>query len=124
MRAAQQGDLTHIEAAARQIGFFSENILATQKEAVLALFILACEPLRYDGAFDFAQSNLAQRVKDQGIALSFEHDYWHAPPADALFFHRKLGGLYLLAAKLKAKVNLKQLFNDITDNLLKPSYSK
>ena len=124
MRAAQQNDLTAIEAAARQIGFFSENILPTQREAVLALFILACEPLRYDGAFDFAQSNLAQRVKDQGITLSFEHDYWHAPPADALFFHRKLGGLYLLAAKLKAKVNLKQLFNDTTDNLPKPNYSK
>jgi hypothetical protein len=36
------------------------------------------------------------------MALSMEQDYWHTPPADALFLHRKLGGLYLLAAKLRS----------------------
>jgi hypothetical protein len=35
-----------------------------------------------------------------------DRDFWHTPPADALFLHRKLGGLYLLAAKLKARVNM------------------
>jgi hypothetical protein len=37
-------------------------------------------------------------------------DYWHTPPADALFLHRKLGGLYLLAAKLRARVDMAGLF--------------
>jgi hypothetical protein len=50
------------------------------------------------------------RIKDQGMALSFEQNYWHSPPADALFFHRKLGGLYLLATKLNAGVNIQALF--------------
>ncbi len=44
------------------------------------------------------------------MALSMEQDYWHTPPADALFLHRKLGGLYLLAAKLRARVNVGELF--------------
>jgi hypothetical protein len=39
-----------------------------------------------------------------------EQGYWHTPPADALFLHRKLGGLYLLAAKLRAKVDVRSLF--------------
>ena len=43
-------------------------------------------------------------------ALSTERDSWHTPPADALFLHRKAGGLYLLAAKLKARVDIRALF--------------
>ncbi|BBP44566.1 ABC1 kinase family protein [Thiosulfativibrio zosterae] len=117
MRAAQHGDLKGVEAAAEQIGFFSQTILPSQKAAVLDLFMLACEPLRHAGTFDFVQTDLAQRIKDQGMALSLEQDYWHTPPADALFFHRKLGGLYLLAAKLKARVNLQALFLEVTEPL-------
>ena len=43
------------------------------------------------------------------MALSTEKDFWHTPPADALFLHRKLGGLYLLAARLKAQVPVQAL---------------
>jgi hypothetical protein len=35
-----------------------------------------------------------------------DRGFWHTPPADALFLHRKLGGLYLLAARLKARVDI------------------
>ena len=38
-----------------------------------------------------------------------ERDFWHSPPADAVFLHRKLGGLYLLAARLKARVDVNKL---------------
>ncbi|CAA6803723.1 MAG: Unknown protein, partial [uncultured Thiotrichaceae bacterium] len=37
-------------------------------------------------------------------------EHWHTPPADAIFLHRKLGGVYLLAAKLKAQVDVRSLF--------------
>jgi hypothetical protein len=33
---------------------------------------------------------------------------------DALFLHRKLGELYLLAAKLRARVDVAELFAQIT----------
>ena len=106
-----------IEAAATQIGFFSANILPQQKAAVIELFQQACEPIQFDGEFDFGTSDLPARIKDKGMALSMELDYWHTPPADALFFHRKLGGLYLLAAKLKARVNLLEAFKKVTQDL-------
>ncbi|MDA3807212.1 MAG: AarF/ABC1/UbiB kinase family protein [Thiomicrorhabdus sp.] len=117
MDAAQHHDLDKIEQAAEQIGFFSQSILPAQKAAVIELFVQACEPLCFEGDYDFAQTDLARRIKDKGMALSLEQDYWHTPPADALFFHRKLGGLYLLAAKLKARVNVRQLFNETTRDL-------
>ena len=77
---------------------------------VIDLFAQGCEPLAYDGINDFGESRLAERIKEVGLKLSMEQDYWHTPPADALFLHRKLGGLYLLAARLKAKVNVRELF--------------
>lgn len=117
MRGAQNNEFEQIEKAAEQIGFFNEGIFPEQKAAVIELFQQACEPLKFDGNYDFVKSDLAKRIKDKGIALSMEKDYWHTPPADALFFHRKLGGLYLLANKLKAKVNISAIFKQVTDNL-------
>ncbi len=108
--AAQDNNLARMTEAARQIGFFQANILPAQQDTVVKLFMQACEPFCHQGAFDFAQSDMLARIKDQGMALSFEQNYWHSPPADALFFHRKLGGLYLLAAKLNARVNIQALF--------------
>lgn len=110
MGAAINSDKPAMEAAAKQIGFFSEDIKTEQKFAVIELFHQAAEPIRFEGEFDFGNSDLTAKIKDKGMALSMELDYWHTPPADALFFHRKLGGLYLLAAKLKAKVNLRQIY--------------
>jgi len=43
------------------------------------------------------------------MVLGMDRDFWHTPPADALFLHRKLGGLYLLAAKLKARLDVNGL---------------
>ncbi|WP_044411041.1 ABC1 kinase family protein [Thiomicrospira microaerophila] len=107
---ALEQNLGVMEQAAEQIGFFQKNILPEQKASVMQLFHQACEPLCQTGTFDFANSDLIARIKQKGMALSFEQNYWHSPPADALFFHRKLGGLYLLAAQLGARVNLQSLF--------------
>lgn len=107
---AMRGNLMQMEDAAQQIGFFQDEIMPKQKQAVLDLFFQACEPLYKDELYDFANSDLAANIKDKGMALSIELNYWHTPPIDAILFHRKLGGLYLLAAKLKAKVNIHRLF--------------
>tara|TARA_B100001079_G_C16320533_1_gene474440 strand:+ start:342 stop:488 length:147 start_codon:yes stop_codon:yes gene_type:complete len=42
------------------------------------------------------------------MALSFEQDFWHVPPIDAVFIHRKLVGLYLLAKRLNTQVDLRE----------------
>lgn len=110
MTAGTNHDRSAMQQAAEDIGFFAQDINPEQKEAVIDLFTQGCEPLGHDGVYDFGESRLAERIKDVGLKLSMEQDYWHTPPADALFLHRKLGGLYLLAARLKAKVNVQALF--------------
>ena len=107
--AGLNNDMPAIEQALSKIGFFSQDIVPSQREAVVNMVQLACEPVRENSAYDFASSPLASQLRDAGTQLSLEQGYWHSPPADALFLHRKIGGLYLLAAKLKAQVNVQQL---------------
>lgn len=107
--AVLKGDDQTLNQALEQIGFFSQEILPSQREAIFELVKLACEPMLVDQDYDFQSSGLAQRLREAGTILSMEQDYWHTPPADALFLHRKIAGMYLLAARIGAQVNIHRL---------------
>lgn len=107
LEAALREDHAAMSESAQAIGYFKKDIHAQQRAAVIKLFVLATEPARTRGRFDFGTSDLAVRIRDAGMALSFDQGYWHTPPADAVFLHRKLGGLYLLAARLRAKIDVR-----------------
>ncbi|PSU72773.1 ubiquinol-cytochrome C reductase [Photobacterium phosphoreum] len=110
MTGAVIDDQPRMLAALKQIGFFSQPIEPQAQQSLLALCLQACEPLKYQGVYDFGQSDMVRRIRDAGSQLSMKQGYWHTPPADAIFLHRKLGGLYLLAAKLKARVDVHKIF--------------
>ncbi len=105
-----QNDQVGMVDAARTIGFFADNIEPNYLAQVLEIFALACEPLKTDSDYDFAGSGLAQRIKAKGLSINGQKEQWHTPPIDAVFIHRKLAGLYLLAAKLEVRINTHQLF--------------
>jgi predicted unusual protein kinase regulating ubiquinone biosynthesis (AarF/ABC1/UbiB family) len=102
--------------AAAAIGYFSDSTPARHRDAVLDMMAMACEPFRLAGDYDFDGSDLPARLRDAGLALGLDRAFWHVPPANVLFLQRKLGGLYLLAARLQAKVNLHQLVQDFLDS--------
>ena len=101
--AGLQQDREGLLQAATRIGYFNKEITSSQQHAVLQLFELAMEPLRAE-RYDFGSTDLARRLRDQGMELSLQEGYWHSPPVDALFLHRKLAGLYLLFARLKVSL--------------------
>ncbi|REL26509.1 AarF/ABC1/UbiB kinase family protein [Thalassotalea euphylliae] len=109
INAAMCEDEQQMIASAKQLGFFTKDISDDYLAQILAIFKLASEPLVAND-YDFATSNLAQRIKNQGMNIQRQKDQWHTPPVDAIFIHRKLAGIYLLATKLAAKVNVKALF--------------
>lgn len=113
MSSAMRNDRPGMNDAAEAIGYFQQGIKEGQRQAVLDIFALACEPLGHTGAYDFGASDLGVRIRDAGMVLGRDREFWHTPPADALFLHRKLGGLYLLAARLKARVNVNHLVGDM-----------
>lgn len=108
LSAGARKDTIAMTEAARTIGYFEESINDTQMATVLTLFELACEPLTVEGEYDFAHSDLPQRIRDVGMRLSMEEGYWHSPPVDALFLHRKMAGLFLLAQRIGLKLDLRK----------------
>ena len=43
------------------------------------------------------------------MTMARDRDTWHLPPADTLFVQRKISGTALLAARLKARVEVRAL---------------
>lgn len=107
LQSMARNDLEGVANAALNIGLMETSHSIEQQAAVLAMGKVACEALYSEDAYDFGNSDLLSRVQALGIDLSFEQDFWHVPPADAIFIHRKLGGLYFLAKQLNAKVNMR-----------------
>ncbi len=111
--AAMAGDRDAMRQAAIAIGYFDARTHAKHQTAVLDMMDMALEPLRHHGDFDFGATDMVKRLREVGMALGLDRDFWHIPPIDTLFLHRKLGGLYLLAARLKARVNVRQLVQPV-----------
>ena len=109
MIAGVDGDQPAARQAMMRIGFFDDQTAVQHQDKVMAMFDLAMQPLRQQTAFDFGTTDLATRLRDMGLDLGSARDFWHIPPMDALFLQRKFAGMYLLAAKLRARVNVRPL---------------
>tara|TARA_R110001592_G_scaffold57536_4_gene174650 strand:+ start:2969 stop:4288 length:1320 start_codon:yes stop_codon:yes gene_type:complete len=113
-RLLMQGGSRHDKAQIRQaildIGLIRPDLPEKVQQNITDLAYIACEPLYKESPYDFASSDLSLRLQQQGMQLGLEKEYAHTPVANAIFLHRKLGGLFLLAIKLKAKVDMQSLF--------------
>ena len=107
--AAMAGDHDKLIAAAERIGYAMGDANSEYRDLVLELFLLALEPLCEDTGYDFAHSDMAARMSQLAERVTDYRDFWQAPPTDAVYFHRKLGGMFMLATRLRARVNVHQL---------------
>ena len=108
-RVALQGGAAETRAAMLRIGYFRAATAPHHQELIQSMFTTAMGPLRQDTPHDFGRSDLMQRLRDMGLAIGNDRDLAHVPPAATLFLHRKIGGMYLMAAKLRARVALRPM---------------
>ena len=113
LAAAVAGDQTRIAAAAQQLGYSMGEENSDYRGLILELFALALEPLCMDEPYDFARSNIPGRMSELAESVKNFPEFWQAPPTDAVYFHRKLGGMFLLAGRLKARVNVYRLIEHL-----------
>lgn len=102
-------DRAAIARQLQEIGYLGEGALPHHDRQILDMTEIAFSPFLSDGAFDFAHNDIVPKLRDMGMAFASARDYWVIPPMDTLYIQRKLGGLYLLGARLKAKVALRPL---------------
>ncbi|MGL4488090.1 MAG: AarF/ABC1/UbiB kinase family protein, partial [Rhizobiaceae bacterium] len=91
------------------IGYFDSKVAAHHQRLIMSMFQTAVAPLRQETPFDFGKTDLLERLRDMGLAIGNDRDLNHVPPAETLFLHRKIGGMYLMATKLRARVALRPM---------------
>lgn len=84
-------------------------------EPIADLMILITEPLRHRGTYDFSTSDLAERARNMGLEIVFRRGMRRPPPPEMVFVNRKLGGTYLLCAKLGAKLKVAEMAAQYVD---------
>ncbi len=108
-RVALDGGAAATREAMLRIGYFGPATSPQHQDLIQAMFTAAMAPLRQAAPFDFGRSDLLERLRDMGLVLGSDRELAHVPPAATLFLHRKIGGMYLMAAKLRARVALRPL---------------
>lgn len=115
LRRLLRATLARDRAAQRQtmieIGYFTAS---QDRLAKLALDLLAMgmEAVLAGDRFDFVAADLPRRARDRALGEGFGADLWSIPPIDTLFVHRKIGGMYLLACKLGAVIDMRALLEE------------
>ncbi len=108
-RVVLDGGADATRQAMLRIGYFGPDTAAHHILLILSMFDAAMAPIRQDAPFDFGSSDLLERLRDMGLAIGNDRDLAHVPPAATLFLHRKIGGMYLMAARLRARVALRPM---------------
>ncbi|MEY3309603.1 MAG: putative protein kinase UbiB [Pseudomonadota bacterium] len=119
-RVALAGGAGQTRDAMQRIGYFGSATAPHHQDLIQAMFDTAMAPLRQDAPFDFGDSDLLERLRDMGLAIGTDRELAHVPPAATLFLHRKIGGMYLMAAKLRARVALRPMLEAYLDPGARP----
>ena len=111
-RAGIARDRDRLADVATDIGFLPPDAFGEQREAVLDFVQLAAEPFATEGVYDFAASNLPSRAREDATELAFGHGFRKPPPPETIFVQRKLGGTFLLCARLGARFDAQRIVQE------------
>ncbi len=109
MMAVLSGDSQKSFDAATDMGFIAEDMPEKYRDTILDMVDMVMQPLQYDGAFDFGNNDISSSLRDKGMEMAMDKQMWHLPPVDTIFIQRKFSGVFMLASRLKAKVNVRAL---------------
>ena len=112
MLAGLSGDDVALEETIEGIGFIDENTKDSQRQQVVHMVKLVFDALQNNRYLDFADTKLATHLQDAAMALAKDGFLPPPLPIDVLLVQRKFGGMFLLAAKLAARVDVVSLLAD------------
>lgn len=108
--AGLSSDWPAARKALTDIGLIDASVPQRHQDKVMAMVETVMKPLQRTQIFDFGDRAIVDTMREQSIAFADERDGWRLPPVDTLFLQRKYGGTYLLAARLRAHVDVKAIF--------------
>ncbi len=109
--ATVDADLTRVVGIGQQIGLLGGTESSDAEHAFAELCGLIAEPLRSVGRYDFAGTDLAERVRSVGLD-AYTRRGLPQPPAELILVQRKIAGSYLLLAHIGARVDCGALYRE------------
>lgn len=109
LMAGLDGDGDRVRSAALAVGFLGDAAVARHRALVDRMIGVVLDELGGEGRFDFGDRAFVGVLREQGMAMARDRDIWHLPPAAMLFVQRKISGTALLAARLRARVDVRTL---------------
>ncbi|MGB7404995.1 MAG: AarF/ABC1/UbiB kinase family protein, partial [Pacificimonas sp.] len=103
------GDREGVKAAALEAGFMNQRSVDRHGPLIGRMIDIVIGEFEKDGPFDFGDRAFVATLREEGMAIGRDREAWHIPPIDTLFTQRKISGTALLAARLKARVDVRTL---------------
>lgn len=112
LEAGLARDLDQVRETAIATGFLGQSATLSHRPAVDRIISAIDAAMNRPGPFDFADRAFVPTVREEAKAMLADRASWHIPPTDTLFVQRKVSGTALLAARLKARVPVRELAAD------------
>ena len=116
LKAGLEGNRDEVREATLDAGFMMPIVVEKHPERVNTMIDIVIDQMREDKPFDFADRDFIYVLREEGFAIAQDKDTWAFPPIETLFVQRKVSGMALLGTKLKAKVNVRRITEDVLAN--------
>lgn len=111
--AGLQGNAQDVLKATIEAGFMMPIVAEKHPERVNRMIDIVIGEMRADAPFDFGDRAFIPLLREEGYAIAQDKDTWAFPPIETLFVQRKVSGTALLGARLKAKVNIRRITEEV-----------
>lgn len=109
LSAVVAADRDRVRDAALAAGFIGAGAIAHHRPRIDRMIDVIIAVLNRPGPFDFGDRGFVEVLREQGIAVASDQGAWHIPPPEMLFVQRKISGTALLAARLKARIDIRAM---------------
>ena len=113
LQAGLNGNREEVLAATIEAGFMMPIVAERHPERVGRMIDIVINEMREDAPFDFGDRGFVPLLRDEGWEIAQDKQTWAFPPIETLFVQRKVSGTALLGARLKAKVNVRRMVEEI-----------
>lgn len=96
------------------MGFLTGYETPTMENAHIDAVLILGEVFSVDGEFEFGRQSTTKKIAAL-VPVMVAHRLC-PPPEEIYSLHRKLSGVFLLCARLNAKVDCKPLFREVQQN--------